>query len=143
MTSRWAGMAIRMLLAVAGLYLGAGCDPCPSCSSSHPVPPPPPPNACLPSSSLSVLVQGKNATAYLPQGNWGGGTASVKVVPIETSAGIGTGGPPTTVAVGSVPNSCSSNSTTGGDGMRRQRHQSISDQWHDSEYYRDQRRDLD
>ena len=113
MTSRWAGMATRMLLAVAGLYLGAGCDPCPSCSSSHPVPPPPPPNACLPSSSLSVLVQGKNATAYLPQGNWGGGTASVKVVPIETSAGIGTGGPPTTVAVGSVPNSCSSNSTTG------------------------------
>src|ERR1035437_6347676 len=54
--------------------------------------PTPAPNACLPSSSLSVLVQGSNATAYLPQGNWGGGSSSVKVVPIETSSGIGTGG---------------------------------------------------
>jgi hypothetical protein len=58
-------------------------------------------------------VQGTNATAYLPQGNWGGGTAAVKVVPIETSSGLGTGGSPTSVPVGSAPNSCSSNSTTG------------------------------
>jgi hypothetical protein len=67
----------------------------------------------LPSSSIGILVQGENATAYLPQGNWGEGSASVKVVPIETSSGIGTGGPPTPVTVGSVPNSCSSNSLTG------------------------------
>jgi hypothetical protein len=60
-----------------------------------------------------VLVQGKNATIYAPQGNWGGGTAAVKVVPIETSSGIGTGGAPSTVVTGNVPNSCSSNSKTG------------------------------
>jgi len=72
-----------------------------------------PPNACLPSSSLAVLVQSTNATVYAPQGSWGGGTAAVKVVPIETSGGIGTGAAPTTVVTGSIPNSCSSNSTTG------------------------------
>jgi hypothetical protein len=112
-----------MLLAVAWVSLNTtGCDPCASCSSSgggghkSPTPtstPTPAPNACLPSSSLSVLVQGNNATTYLPQGNWGGGSASVNVVPIETSAGIGTGGAPVSVTVGSVPNSCSSNSETG------------------------------
>jgi hypothetical protein len=59
------------------------------------------------------LVQGTNATAYLPQGAWFGGTASVKVVPIETSSGIGTGGASVTVVTGNVPNSCSSNSQTG------------------------------
>jgi hypothetical protein len=62
---------------------------------------------------VGVLVQGTNATIYAPQGNWGGGTAAVKVVPIETSSGVGTGGAPTTVVTGSVPNSCSANSTTG------------------------------
>jgi hypothetical protein len=71
------------------------------------------PNACLPSSSLGILVQGTNATVYAPQGNWGGGNASVKVVPIETKSGIGTGGAPVTVATKNVPNSCSCNSTTG------------------------------
>jgi hypothetical protein len=116
MTSRWAGLAIGLLLLVAGLSLGtAGCDPCGGCSG-HAQPsssPTPAPNACLPSSSIGILVQGKNATAYLPQGNWGGGSSSVKVVPIETSSGIGTGGAPTSVTVGAAPNSCSSNSTTG------------------------------
>ena len=123
MTSRWAGLAVCLLVAVAGLSLSmSGCDPCASCSggtthhSHSPTPTSTPtaaPNACLPSSSIGILVQGKNATAYLPQGNWGEGSASVKVVPIETSSGIGTGGPPTPVTVGSVPNSCSSNSLTG------------------------------
>ncbi len=121
MTSRWAGLAIGLLLVVAGLSLGAaGCDPCASCSG-HAQPsssPTPAPNACLPSSSIGILVQGKNATAYLPQGCWtdggcGAGTASVKVVPIETSSGIGTGGAPASITTGNVPNSCSSNSTTG------------------------------
>ena len=73
----------------------------------------PAPNACLPSSSLGVLVQTTNATVYAPQGNWTSGTAAVKVVPIETSSGIGTGGAPTSVVTGNIPNSCSSNSTTG------------------------------
>jgi hypothetical protein len=75
------------------------------------------PNAgpeCMPAVELSrVLVQSTNATVYAPQGRWGTGTAAVKVVPIETSSGIGTGGAPTTVVTGSVPNSCSCNSTTG------------------------------
>lgn len=39
--------------------------------------------------------------------------ASVDVVPIETSGGVGTGGAPVKVTTGSAPNSCSSNSTTG------------------------------
>jgi hypothetical protein len=67
----------------------------------------------LPSSSLSVLVLGTNATAYLPQGGWDLGTASIKVVPIETSSGLGTGGAPTSITTANVPNSCSSNSDTG------------------------------
>lgn len=113
MTSRLAGLTIVLLLAIAGMTLWTACDPCASCSGEHKPPPPPPPNACLPSSSISVLVQGPNATAYVPQGNWGSEATGVKVVPIETSAGVGTGGAPTTVATGNIANSCSSNSTTG------------------------------
>ncbi|MHB8380833.1 MAG: hypothetical protein ACYDC3_00630 [Candidatus Binataceae bacterium] len=84
--------------------------------------PTPAPNACLPSSSIGVLVQGTNVTAYVPLGNWGGGTAAVAVVPIETTAGISAGiaasdaaaaAAPTTVATANIPNSCSSNSNTG------------------------------
>ena len=119
MSYRWAGLVICMLILAAGLSLSNGCDPCASCAHEKPrvrkptPTPTPAPNACLPSSSIGVLVQGTNATAYLPQGRWGTGTASVKVVPIETSSGIGTGGAPVTIATGSVPNSCSSNSETG------------------------------
>jgi len=47
MTSRLAGLAICLLLVVAGLSLGAGCDPCPSCSSKP-----------TPTASLSGTVQG-------------------------------------------------------------------------------------
>jgi hypothetical protein len=72
------------------------------------------PNACLPSSSLGILVQGTDATVYAPLGNWHGGNGSgVKVVPIETKSGFGTGGEPVTVATKNVVNSCSCNSTTG------------------------------
>jgi hypothetical protein len=60
-----------------------------------------------------VLVQGTNATVYAPQGAWDSSTTGVKVIPIETSSGIGTGGPPTTVATTHSANSCSSNSATG------------------------------
>jgi hypothetical protein len=92
-----------------------GCDPCSSCSSnSKPTSSPTPaPNTGIPSSSISVLVQGTNATAYLPQGNWGGGNPSIIVLPIETKSGIGTGGAPVSITTGNVPNSCSSNSKTG------------------------------
>jgi hypothetical protein len=113
---RWAGLLVCILLAAAGASLvSTGCDPCSSCSTT-PKPsssPTPAPNACLPSSSIGVLVRGKNATAYLPQGSWSSGTTGVDVVPIETSAGLGTGGSPSTVATANVPNSCSSNSLTG------------------------------
>ncbi len=117
MNSRLVGLFVCLLLVVAGLSLNTtGCDPCSSCSGGGGKPTSTPtaaPNACLPSSSLSVLVQGSNATAYLPQGNWEEGAAAVNVVPIETSSGLGTGGTPVAITTGSTPNSCSSNSTTG------------------------------
>jgi hypothetical protein len=125
MTIRWVGPAIVLMLALAGFFAVTACDPCASCSSSSPASPTATPttsvNACLPSSSLGVLVSGTNVTVYAPQGNWGSGTGtcdggstcSVNVVPIETSAGIGTGGTPTNVPTGHPPNSCSSNSKTG------------------------------
>jgi len=116
MNSRWVGLAVCLLIAAAGLSLGTGCDPCASCSGGGGKPtssPTPAPNACLPSSSLSVLVQGSNATAYLPQGNWEEGAPAVNVVPIETGSGPGTGGAPIAITTGSIPNSCSSNSLTG------------------------------
>jgi hypothetical protein len=71
------------------------------------------PAACLPSSSLSVLVAGTNATAYAPNGSWGGGSNNVQVVPIETSGGIGTGGAASAITTTKPINSCSSNSGTG------------------------------
>jgi hypothetical protein len=109
-----------LTLVFVGLFLAIGLTACDEGGHGgavvvhhHHMPPPPPPNACLPSSSLGILVQGTNATIYAPQGNWDTGTAAVKVVPIETSTGVGTGGAPTSVVTGSIPNSCSSNSTTG------------------------------
>jgi hypothetical protein len=69
----------------------------------------------VPASSIGILVQGTNATAYSPLGSWGGcgTTTGVNVVPVETSAGIGKGGPPTTITTPNTVNSCSSNSITG------------------------------
>jgi hypothetical protein len=124
MNARWAGLGVCLLLAVAWMSLNtSGCDPCSSCSTTTPPhhsptvtptsTPTPAPNACLPSSSVGILVQGTNATAYLPQGTWDGGNTAVNVVPVETSSGIGTGGTPVAITTGHVPNSCSSNSETG------------------------------
>ena len=125
MNFRWTGLVVCLLVAVGGLSLSStGCDPCGSCSSSSKPTgtPTSAPNTGLPSSSIAVLVQGTNATAYLPQGNWEGGHSTnctdetgecVLVLPIETSAGIGTGGAPTPITTANVPNSCSSNSETG------------------------------
>ena len=121
MNARWAGLGVCLLLAVAWMSLNtSGCDPCSSCSSStthkHPTATPtstPAPNACLPSSSMAILVQGTNVTSYLPQGTWDGGNAAVNVVPVETSSGLGTGGTPVAITTGSVPNACASNSNTG------------------------------
>ncbi len=74
--------------------------------------PTPAPNACLPSSSIAVLVQGTNATAYVPQGSWDDSTPNgINVVPIETASG--TLPAATAITTASSPNSCSSNSVTG------------------------------
>jgi hypothetical protein len=74
-------------------------------------------NACLPSSSLGVLVQGTDATIYNPLGHWATsgseGAKGINVVPIETSSGIGKGRPLTTIATTNFANSCSCNSATG------------------------------
>jgi len=147
MLSRLFAHAIRLALAVAVAASITACDPCGSCSTKKIRPTSTPtfsptatptatqratatatptasptstaaPNACLPSSSIGVLVQGTNVTAYVPLGNWSGGTAAVAVVPIETSGGILVNGPvaaavPTTVTTANVPNSCSSNSNSG------------------------------
>ena len=73
------------------------------------------PNACLPSSSIGILVQSTNVTAYAPKGSWGACsvTNGISVVPIETSAGLGKGGPPTDITTTKLVNSCSCNSATG------------------------------
>jgi hypothetical protein len=70
-------------------------------------PTPMPPNACVPSSSLSVLVQGTNVDSYVPNGSWSETRPNVQLVPIEGSDTRATITTPQTV------NSCSSNSTTG------------------------------
>jgi hypothetical protein len=75
-------------------------------------PTPIPGNACVPSSSLSVLVQGTNVDAYLPNGSWTETTpsdANVQLVPIEGSPLHSRA----TITTPNVVNSCSSNSTTG------------------------------
>jgi hypothetical protein len=142
MKSALIALVAPILLGLCAMFGLAGCDPCPTCArevpttiptftpratpTSSPIATPSPagsgtptatptlaPEACLPSSSLGVLVQGTNATIYAPLGNWGGGPVGVKVVPIETKSGIGTGGAPATVTTASTVNSCSSNSATG------------------------------
>lgn len=113
-------VVIAMLLSIKG------CDPCPSCShkksnrtptstgtgTSRATPTSTPTsiavNGCIPSSSLSVLVSGKDVASYVPDGNWGVTNPNVELVPIE-----GTGIARATIVTPVAVNSCSSNSTTG------------------------------
>jgi hypothetical protein len=69
----------------------------------------------LPSSSIGILVQKTNVTAYAPKGSWGACSPSngIGVVPLETSAGLGKGGAATTITTTKLVNSCSCNSNTG------------------------------
>jgi hypothetical protein len=67
------------------------------------------PTACQPSSSLTVLAQGSNVSAYVPKGNWGSATTGVGVVPVEGAGAFGPALIPTPNAV----NSCASNFVTG------------------------------
>ena len=70
--------------------------------------PPPAIQSCLPSSSLSVLVQGANVSAYVPLGSWGQPTTGVKHVAVAGAAFA-----PVTIPTAAAVNSCSSNSVTG------------------------------
>jgi len=65
-------------------------------------------SSCLPTSSLSALIQGSNVTAYVPLGSWSEGIPGVKVVPLEPAPGAST----LVVTTGAV-NSCSSDNVTG------------------------------
>src|SRR2546426_2233099 len=63
----------------------------------HPVTPPPP-GSCQPSSSLTVLVTGRNVVAYVPKGNWSvSHVTGVSVVNVE-----GTGVTPTKIPTPNV-----------------------------------------
>ena len=69
-------------------------------------------SSCLPSSSLSVLIQTPNVTAYVPRGSWLSGSTGVNVVKVEPAGGfLGTVG--TTGLVNSC-SSCSSAACGGG-----------------------------
>jgi hypothetical protein len=46
-------------------------------------PTPPPVGSCVPSSSLSVLVMGKDVVAYVPKGSWSNGLTGVSLVNVE------------------------------------------------------------
>jgi len=67
-------------------------------------------NTCQAASSLSVLVRGKNVTAYVPNGAWGVPTLNINVVPIEGD-NVSTRIPP--IPTRQPVNSCASNSQTG------------------------------
>jgi len=64
--------------------------------------------SCAPSSSLSVLAQGTNVTAYVPKGSWFYGTTGVSVVNVEGSSIT-----PTLIPTPNIVNSCASNGLTG------------------------------
>jgi hypothetical protein len=70
-------------------------------------PVPPPILSCLPSSSLSVLIQGSNVTSYVPNGSWSQPVTGIHLVPLEGGVARAS------IATPNVVNSCSSNSTTG------------------------------
>ncbi|MBZ5629159.1 MAG: hypothetical protein LAO06_09880 [Acidobacteriia bacterium] len=63
--------------------------------------------ACVPAGSQSLLVQGSNVTAYVPDGIWVAGNNNVEVVPIEGTARRAT------ILTPHVVNSCASNWVTG------------------------------
>lgn len=63
--------------------------------------------SCLPSSSLSVLIQGSNVTSYVPKGAWSAAGTGISVVPVEGA------GSSAVITTPNVVNSCSSNSVTG------------------------------
>ena len=67
----------------------------------------PPPGSCQPSSSLGLLVQGKNVNTYVPNGAWETSSTGLSVVPVEGA------GSSATISTPNVVNSCASNPLTG------------------------------
>jgi len=68
--------------------------------------------SCNPGSSIGMLVPAATrgttkVTAYVPNGNWSGGTTGILVVPVEG------GGSPTSLATANLVNSCSTDSSLG------------------------------
>jgi hypothetical protein len=70
--------------------------------------PPPPVGSCLPSSSLSILVQGTNAVSYVPKGSWSNSTTGIAAVNVEGSSIT-----PTLISTPNAVNSAASNPITG------------------------------
>ena len=66
-------------------------------------------NSCQPTSSLSVLAQGADVTAYVPLGSWSELNTGVKRVKLEGPSAI----PGITLATAKPVNSCASNWVTG------------------------------
>ena len=62
---------------------------------------------CLPTNSLTVLLQGARVTAYVPDGAWDSAQTGIQVVPIEPT------GAATPIATPHVVNSCAANWATG------------------------------
>jgi hypothetical protein len=67
----------------------------------------PPPGSCQPSSSLGLLVSGKNVTTYVPNGAWDTSSTGLSAVSTEGTGFSGTIATPNTV------NSCAANANTG------------------------------
>ena len=67
----------------------------------------PPPGSCQPSSSLGVLVQKTNVSAYIPNGAWDETTTGIAVVPVEGA------GSSTTISTPNAVNSCAANPNSG------------------------------
>lgn len=85
---------------------GTVCPSADTCAAGTCVPPAVA-GACLPTSSLAILLQGTNVSAYVPNGSWSESTPNIQLVPLE---GVGTRA---TIATTVPVNSCSSNSLTG------------------------------
>jgi K319-like protein len=64
--------------------------------------------SCVPSGSMSVMIQNGTVVSYVPNGTWGGAATGVRLAQLE-----GPGADPVSIATPKAVNSCSSNSVTG------------------------------
>lgn len=101
-------VGIALAVSACGPDHPSGRTPPPPIPIATPTPTPVAPTACLPSSSLSVLVQGEDVLSYVPKGAWDTSTTGVSLIQIE-----GSGTAPGLINTPHVVNSCASNSATG------------------------------